>query len=43
MNLKSNKSILTGITISAGSSIGAGMFTLPVVSSDERGPLTIRS
>lgn len=33
MNLKANKSILTGIMITAGSTIGAGMFSLPVAAS----------
>lgn len=33
MNLKNNKSALSGIMITAGTAIGAGMFSLPVVSS----------
>lgn len=33
MNVKNNQSVLSGIMITAGSAIGAGMFSLPVVSS----------
>lgn len=33
MNLKNNQSVLSGIMITAGTAIGAGMFSLPVVSS----------
>lgn len=33
MNAKNNQSVLTGIMLTAGTAIGAGMFSLPVVSS----------
>jgi len=33
MSLQNNKSVLTGVAITAGCAIGAGMFSLPIVSS----------